>query len=185
MDNVTSPQRPEEQKEILATRGSTSETGGVSADSGVREHVATTVETAVGANEVLAGMEGNEVKESAGEVIAEDRQTKQTRQSGQQQSQSQGQSAIHAQLAQQKVVPQKVMVRKVKTAISTEIKKAKKEIKRFKRNALKFAHELAEAFQHLRNLRNLLRDIASFAIEFIQMLYQKVMKKQSLATVEY
>lgn len=157
----------------------------INADADVQQ-VATAVETSAGASEILTGMAGKEVKESVSTRAAENK-TAATGKKKQSSQHSDDKAAIRQQLAQGDNTPptQQVMVRKVKRALMEEIRHAKKEVKKFKRNAVKYAHRLAEAFSKLRTLKNLLQDIRDMATEFIQMLFEKVMNKQPLAAVQY
>ena len=142
------------------------------------------VETSLGNQDLLSGMEGNEIKEKANGTAGENppqqsstwnQQTQSTQNDARQQLQNKTGGAV----------TQKVMVRKIKHALTHEIRKREKQIRKLQRQAKQFAYELSEAFQQLRTLRNLLQDISTFTRDFIQMLFGKVCRQESLATIKY
>jgi hypothetical protein len=143
------------------------------------------VSTAGAANEILSGMEGSEVREQS-EAVSEKKQDPASSQNQSSAAQQDDAAQLRADLQVAPVpVTRKVMLRKVKHALVHEMKELKKLVHKYKKNALHYARELAESFQKLRTLRNLLKNVISFTAEFLQMIFEKVQNKESLATVEY
>ncbi|MBI5414000.1 hypothetical protein HZA38_00600 [Candidatus Peregrinibacteria bacterium] len=136
------------------------------------------VETSSGAQDILMGMEGNEIREA----VSGRSEKKGSSTQGSQSSGTSDEATIRVQLqAQIKIPERKVMVRKVKTAVLEEMQILEKEIKHLKKIVLKSAQRLADVVQKLRNLKEILRSVATYAIEFLKKLYEKVMKRESLA----
>lgn len=173
------------QKKTLSSADAGVQNANQSFENGEVRAQALQINTSGEASSVLEGMTGGEIRESvrAGSEIKGDSSGGGNVQ--QDDDTQQEQEAIADQLAEKEALPTpKVMARKVKHGIAQEMQQVKKQVKKFQKNAVKYAYELSEALQKLRNLRNLLANIAMYAVEVVQRLYERLMSHKPLATVE-
>ncbi len=140
------------------------------------------IETSGGTSEILSGMEGNEIREK--DHSASEDPSSRSASSGDSKSPTEDEIRASLEMVSPPPTP-RIMKVKVKAAISREIGELKKEVKKWESNAIKFAHKLAAAFEKLRSLKVLLTEMGSFAIEFLKMLYEKVVKRESLASIKF
>lgn|GEM_PF-6951986 len=180
MDQPLNPNTRLEAAEKVQSNAQASPIDAAKLAADVANHVVT-LETNSGAADVMSGMEGNEVRET-NNVASESKADPVTQQTPQQST-----AAANASTVATPITPptQQVIVRTVKLALVDEMKKIETRVRKLQKNAIKFAHDLAEAFEKLRNLRNLLREILTFTREFLELLYAKVMHKESLTAVQY
>ncbi len=175
----TLPQKDEQAADQVQSKGSPEGLNMKKIESHTAENVVT-VEATSGASEILAGMEGSEINEKDHSISEKKSNTSQASSA----SSKKNEDAIRSHLSKGVLLPtQKIMVRKVKTALHHEVKQVHKQVKKLKRNSIRFAHELAKAFQKLKTLKYLLKNITTFALDFVQMLFEKVQKNESLAQV--